>query len=55
MGGLNILGPFQVCDGPTHLKDPVVRPGAHAEFGDGRFQEPLPFAAHLTQTRSDLV
>ncbi len=34
MGGLNILGPFQVCDGSTHFKDPVVRPGAQAELGD---------------------
>jgi len=41
MGRLNILGTFQVSDGSTHLKDPVVRPGAQAELGDGRFQEPF--------------
>ena len=41
MGGLNILGTFQVSDGSTHLKDPVVRPGAQSELGDGRFQEPF--------------
>ena len=49
MGGVNILGTFQVSDGPAHLKDSVVRPGAQAELGDRRFQEPLPFPAHLTQ------
>ena len=54
MGGLNILGAFQVSYRSTHLEDPVVRPGAHAELGDGRVQEALPFPAHLTRTRSDL-
>ena len=49
MGGLNILGTFQVSYRSTHLEDPVVRPGAHAELGDGRFQEPLPLPAHLTE------
>ncbi len=54
MGRLNILGAFQVSYGPTNLEDPVVRPGAQAELGDGRFQESLPFLAYLTQTRSEL-
>jgi len=49
MGGLNILGTFQVSYRSTHLKDPVVRSGAQAELGDGRFHEPLPFPAHLTE------
>ena len=43
MGRLNILGTFQVCYGSTHLKDPVVGPGAQAEFGDDQLQELLPF------------
>ena len=47
MGGLDILGTFQVSDGPADFEDPVVRPGAHAEFGDGQLQELLPFPAHL--------
>ena len=54
MGRLNTFGAFQVSYRSTHLKDPVIGPGAQAELGDGRFQEPLPFPAHLTQTRSDL-
>ena len=54
MGRLNILGALQIRYGSTHLKHPVVRPSAQAELGDGRFQEPLPFPAHLPQTRSDL-
>ncbi len=49
MGRLNILGTLQVSYRSTHLEDPVVRPGAHAELGDGRFQEPLPLpvTSHL--------
>jgi len=54
MGRLNILGTSQVSYRSTHLKDPVVRSGAQAELGDGRFQKRLPVPAHLTQTRSDL-
>jgi len=66
MGGLNGLGAFQVSDGPTDLEDPVISPSAQAELGECRFQEPLPFPAHVaellellcalpvTQTTSDL-
>ena len=49
MRGLNILGPFQVCNGPADLEDPVVGPGAQAELGDGQLQELLPFPAHFTK------
>ena len=30
---LNGLGPFQIGDGSTHLKDSVIRSGAHVELG----------------------
>ena len=49
MGGLNILGTFQVGNGSAHLEDPVVRPGAQAKLGDGQLQELLPFPAHFTK------
>jgi len=32
---------FEIGDGPGHLQDSRIGPGAHAQFVDGHFQKPL--------------